>query len=150
MRIYITENQRAARLKEMDDLAIRHGGKCLSVRYENSNTKLEFWCFRHGAFFAIPRHVKHDGQWCRKCALDPIRQACIRHLIDYIQLRGGTLHSEYVNAQTHVIVRCQFHGEWKAMPDNLVNKKSWCPHCARAKPRPGRRRRPRNSVPLLV
>lgn len=148
MRIYITEEQRAARLKEMDDFA-RRRGRCLSLRYEHINAKLEFWCLTHGAFLAAPRHVKR-GHWCRKCVPEPIKQATKLHLIAYVQLRGGTLLSEYVNARTHVIVLCPIHGELKATPDNLLSKKTWGLYCARAKPRPGRRRRPSHGVPLLV
>lgn len=150
MRIYITEDQRAARLKEMDDFARRRGGRCLSLRYENKSAKLEFWCLKHGAFHAQPHNIKHREQWCPKCPPEQLKQATLLHLIDYVKFRGGTLLSEYVNARTHVIVRCPIHGEWKATPDNLVNKRSWCLHCARAKPRPGRRRKSSHTGPLFV
>lgn len=51
---------------EMREIAKSRGGKCISDRYVNIDTKLEWECIRGHRFKARPDTVKR-GQWCPEC-----------------------------------------------------------------------------------
>ncbi len=51
---------------EMQQIAESRGGKCLSKKYVNSFTKLEWKCKNGHKWMANPESVKR-GSWCRKC-----------------------------------------------------------------------------------
>lgn len=54
-------------LEEMQALAVRRGGKCLSPEYVNADTKLTWQCAEGHIWPATPMHVK-QGQWCKVCS----------------------------------------------------------------------------------
>lgn len=53
-------------IKEMQEVAKSKGGKCLSLLYVDSKTKLEWQCKDEHKWLAIPRDVKHKS-WCPAC-----------------------------------------------------------------------------------
>lgn len=59
------ERQRAAK-KLLDEIANSRGGLCLSEKYTNSYTKLEWQCANGHKWLATPYAIK-QGYWCRKC-----------------------------------------------------------------------------------
>lgn len=59
---------RRANIDEMQKLAERRGGKCLSEKYTNNNTKLKWQCKEGHMWVASPLHVKHSRSWCPTCA----------------------------------------------------------------------------------
>lgn len=50
------------------ELAARRGGQCLSDRYVNQKTALEFECELGHRWSALPNNVYHKGSWCPECA----------------------------------------------------------------------------------
>lgn len=54
-------------IKEMRALAISRGGKCLSMKYVNSYTKLLWRCAVGHEWEAMPNNIK-KGAWCPKCS----------------------------------------------------------------------------------
>jgi len=44
--------------------------------------------------------------------------------------RGFTLVGEYVNANTHTLIRCSKDHEWSAQTRYIINEGWGCPHCA--------------------
>ena len=139
-RIYFTPEMQQEKLRLLGQIAAERGGQCLADRYAGSHIPLRFTCGKHGIFDAQPRHIL-NGQWCRFCASDHMKGDASERLLHYVAKRGGSLKSPYINARTHVTVICLKHGEWSVMPDNLLSKGAWCPSCARARPRPGRRKK---------
>ncbi len=61
-------------LEEMHKIAEGRGGKCLSRKYINSQTKLTWKCEKGHQWKAIPRHIKH-GSWCPLCARNNRRKS---------------------------------------------------------------------------
>jgi len=61
---------RKARLtiEEMRAIAKERGGECLSERYMNLNTKLQWRCAHGHEWAAPPNNVKHTKAWCPVCA----------------------------------------------------------------------------------
>ncbi len=53
-------------LLEMQEIAKKRGGKCLSIAYINNSSKLRFECARGHQFSARPHNIK-NGTWCPIC-----------------------------------------------------------------------------------
>ncbi len=61
------EEKKKLTLKEFQDIAKERGGKCLSTKYINIQTKLRFQCKKGHEFEATPNDVKHLDSWCPIC-----------------------------------------------------------------------------------
>ena len=117
-------------LGEVRVIAEQYGGKCLSKHYVDHRTKLEFVCLLGHKWRATPNSIK-NGRWCPVCA------GTLRLSIEDFQAlaeeRGGKcLSTEYVNQRTKLRFRCSRGHEWTATAQNVRNRNSWCPECARA------------------
>jgi hypothetical protein len=55
-------------IEEMRAIAKARGGQCLSERYVNLNTKLQWRCAHGHEWSATPNNVKHAKAWCPVCA----------------------------------------------------------------------------------
>ena len=86
-------------IEDCQKIAKEHGGRCLSEKYINARTKIEWECSKgHGWTIALDS-VGH-GSWCNKCAIiarsntiDICRTIAKKH-------NGFCLSSEYKNANT--------------------------------------------------
>jgi hypothetical protein len=54
-------------LAEFQNIAEERGGKCLSKKYVNIDTKLKWQCSKGHVWLNTPYHIKNRGQWCRVC-----------------------------------------------------------------------------------
>ena len=63
-------------LQECIDVAINHGGQCLSPEYVNAKTELKWKCSNkdHMSWHARPDDVVRRGTWCRECNLVKARE----------------------------------------------------------------------------
>jgi hypothetical protein len=52
---------------DMDKIAKKRGGKCLSDKYVNARTKLKWICKKGHIWEAVPDSIRR-GSWCRKCS----------------------------------------------------------------------------------
>ena len=52
----------------MREIATQRGGKCLSDKYRNIDTKLKWECKNGHIWEATPNNVKNNNSWCPKCA----------------------------------------------------------------------------------
>ncbi|WP_377520174.1 hypothetical protein [Priestia megaterium] len=52
----------------MREIAKSRGGKCLSSKYINSKTPLEWECKEGHRWKATPMSVKNKGSWCQNCS----------------------------------------------------------------------------------
>jgi len=77
---------------------------------------------------------------CNRAAHDGFRARQLEDARRIAQERGGKCLAEsFVNARTTMPWRCHKGHDWDATLDN-VRRGHWCRHCARAQPRPGRRK----------
>lgn len=53
-------------IEEMQLIAKQRGGLCLSKKYINSHTKLQWKCKNGHKWMAVPYSIK-QGKWCQKC-----------------------------------------------------------------------------------
>jgi len=59
-------------IEDMREYAAEHGGKCLSEKYVNSSTPLEWQCAEKHIWMARPDSITR-GEWCQKCHFKNIR-----------------------------------------------------------------------------
>lgn len=141
------------KIRAMQKLAEKRGGKCLSSFYVNNNTKLHWECAKGHTWSAVPGSIQ-QGQWCPRCVYGHEWQATIYSLRkgtwcskcanksrgpkrlglnvakEVAALMGGMcLSAEYVNTDTKLRWRCADGHEWEAIPDSVVRRKTWCPVC---------------------
>ena len=109
--------------------AASHGGECLSTRYVNSKTPLDFRCAR-GHEFAIAPVEFHGGRgWCSACRRVQERAEKLERLREKVRrMRCTLISTAYVDARTKVLVRCERGHEWWIRPDGVYGGKP-CPTC---------------------
>jgi hypothetical protein len=117
---------RGRTIKDIQALAVKRGGKCLSKTFLRMNGKLQWACDKRHEWEAIPSSVLR-GSWCPVCSgRVPLR------IEDFIQLarkRGGEcLSSNYVNSFTKLRWRCAKGHQWEAVPSSIKTG-TWCPFC---------------------
>ena len=125
-KVYLSKTK----LQEMREIAQERGGKCLSDRYINSATPLEWECAEGHRWEAIPGNVKRKS-WCLICS------GSLKSTIDEMHIlakkRGGKCLSErYVNTATRLEWECAEGHRWEAQPVE-IKRGTWCPTCAKQK-----------------
>lgn len=120
--------------KVFSELVAAKGGKVLT-EYVNFSTKVEIRC-RWGHIWPVtPNHVVNCGTWCTKCPKNISIQSK-ENFIQIVKQKGGTLMSEYVNNNTHVVLRCHLGHEWPVTPHSVAGAmNSWCPVCSNNSPK---------------
>ncbi len=114
-------------IEEMYTLAKSRGGKCLSNKYTNCNTKLKWQCKEGHIWKAIPNSIK-KGHWCPCCA--GIVKKTIGDMRKLAAAKGGECLSEnYINCGISLLWQCSSGHTWRAIP-NSIKKGHWCPYCA--------------------
>jgi hypothetical protein len=122
----------AERLNEIKKIAKNHGGECLSERYVNIKTKMQFKCKEEHVWWTVPSLIKNNN-WCKRCAssrANDWKRNSIDTFKKIIENRGGTLHTlEYKNStETKLLVECEKGHQWIAFPGH-IKKGSWCRKC---------------------
>ena len=118
---------RPGTLEQMKEIAESRGGDCLSARYGNTATKLQWRCTNGHEWKATPLQVK-KGHWCPVCARVarltlPLLQRIAAH-------KGGfCLSLAYVNSSLPVRWKCAAGHEWLARAHS-IRAGYWCPACA--------------------
>ena len=56
-------------IEQLQELAEKRGGKCLSTEYKRQNMKLLWECIEGHRWRALAKSVK-EGYWCRECYLE--------------------------------------------------------------------------------
>ena len=114
----------------MHTFAKKYGGKCLSGKYIDANTKLKWQCEKGHVWEATPSNVRH-GHWCLECSGS--KKKSIQDMQKIAEIRGGEcLSKEYVNNKTKLKWQCNEGHVWEAVPSSVA-KRTWCPVCGRAK-----------------
>ena len=114
-------------IDEMRQIAKEKGGKCLSKKYENSQTKLLWECSKGHRWKAIPNSIKRYS-WCPKCS--GLEKLSIERMQKVANERGGKcLSKKYQNARTKLLWECSEGHQWKATYDK-IGQGRWCPECS--------------------
>jgi len=123
-------------LKDMQELAIKKGGKCLSKEYKNTKTKLEWQCSKGHIWKSIPG-VNIEKHWCSICAYETNAEKRKNNIETFrkiaIEREGKLLSDEYINSKTQLLWECEKGHQWKAKPYTVKSNKTWCPQCYKDK-----------------
>lgn len=126
----IGDGNRKHSIESMSSLASSKGGRFLSQDFMSVNLRYEWECQCGHRWLATPSDVM-KGTWCPKCSVDA-RRGTLEQMHVIAKSRGGLcLSTTYVDSQTKLRWRCAHGHEWEARPDNVKNRHSWCPECAR-------------------
>ena len=108
------------------------GGKCLAVGYTNNKTKVPWQCQHGHTWDARPSDVLRKKSWCPECARNR-RRIPLQRLQDHAKTRGGRClsTSKYNRSITKVLWQCKLGHNWKATPNRVLSKGTWCPTCSR-------------------
>ena len=122
--------------RELDtllSLAKSKGGKCLSKKYINAKTKLEWQCEKSHEWKTSPDNIKL-GKWCPKCSYEyraGLQRGNIEDMKKIAESKGGKCLSErYINLDTKLEWQCEKGHLWGAIPSS-IKRGSWCPKCAK-------------------
>lgn len=118
--------KRKLTLSEMEKIAKKHGGKCISSQYVDCHTKLKWKCKSGHIWEATPSNVK-KGSWCPICA--GLAKPSIQDMRKLAHSKGGRCVSkEYHSTHSPLKWKCGKGHVWEASPAN-VKRGSWCPYC---------------------
>jgi hypothetical protein len=119
-------------ITDMQVLAKKRGGVCLSKKYINSKTKLKWQCNKGHQWMSAPYNII-DNCWCPTCGYEIATEKQKDNIEIYRKIavkKGGKLLSvEYINNRTPLIWQCKKGHKWKARPINIRHLNSWCPVC---------------------
>lgn len=118
-------------IEMMRAIAKERGGKCLSKKYVNSETKLEWQCSEGHKWFATPHSVKSKKSWCQKCKAN-----AQKHTIEDMQKLaeqkvGRCLSKTYVLNNVNLLWECADGHQWENQPANITMGQ-WCPVCSKS------------------
>lgn len=115
-------------IETMRDIALARGGRCLSIEYLSSKSKLIWQCVRGHRWQALPASVV-QGTWCAVCARN--QRLKLSQFQDIASSRGGRcLSHQYMNERTALAWLCAAGHRWNTTPAK-VKGGSWCPTCAK-------------------
>jgi len=114
-------------LSDLQAFAAEHGGRCLSKKFVDGNTPMDWECAAGHRFTAIWRVLK-IGEWCTECK-GRVRRLTIKHMREWAARQGGEcLSPRYFDECTHLRWRCAQGHEWLAQPATIRSGR-WCSKC---------------------
>jgi hypothetical protein len=121
-------------IHDLQDLASRFGGECLSKHFLGMNTKHLWKCAEGHQWEAIPQNIQTLGRWCPVCGRTKSDKNRRRHTLKDMQnlaaLFGGMcLSSQFESVIKKLTWQCLEGHIWEANPHNVKNG-GWCPVCA--------------------
>jgi len=113
--------------REVQQIAVGHGGRCLETNYTGITTPMLFECAEGHRWMTQGRSVRNNGSWCPTCAgslpfTNEAAQALARE-------RGGECLSKEGGTKTPMRWRCAKGHEWETEPRRILAGR-WCPLCA--------------------
>lgn len=113
--------------KEINIIAKKRLGKCLSDTYINMRTKLEFECMHGHRWKTTPRIIMIDQSWCPDCYGIKKRTIDEMHKLA-ANKKGKCLSKKYINIMTPLKWQCEKGHVWATPPNNIISG-TWCPKC---------------------
>lgn len=115
-------------IEAMQAIATARGGRCLSDKYVNNHTPLEWECAEGHRWFALPSNVKKHGSWCNACAVQN-RRLSLDDVQRAVAVHGGRcLSSEYINDLTPLEFECATGHRWQTT-FRYIRIGRWCWNC---------------------
>jgi hypothetical protein len=125
----LKQESKETRLKKLQRIAEKKGGKCLTKKYVNLSTRMKWQCGNGHRWETTPK-VIFQGSWCARCAqID--RMHTIETMRSLAEQKGGLcLSGRYVSNIVKLTWQCGNGHKWKTTPAGIISG-NWCPYCAR-------------------
>lgn len=125
---------RGKNIQDLQILASKHGGRCLSENYLGMNIKHLWECAEGHQWQAVPRNIKSLGRWCPVCGRAKSdknrRKYTLKDMQNLANSFGGfCLSSQFESVIKKLTWQCSEEHIWNATPHQLKGG-SWCPICA--------------------
>ncbi len=120
-------------LAEMQQIAKSRHGKCLSKKYINSNTSMEWECNKGHCWKTSASNIRR-GHWCYYCAriTNGLKlRITLSEMQKIAESKGGHCLSNSCEGTLNKLKwKCMDGHIWKAIPSS-IKAGSWCPFCKR-------------------
>lgn len=117
-------------LAELQKLAKRKGGKCVSENYVKSGSPLLWECKEGHRWKAVPGSIR-GGHWCPECA--GVKKYTIEEIRTIAKQKGGRCLSKvYSNNKNVLEWECAKGHRWRRDAHGILSG-AWCPECAGVK-----------------
>jgi len=118
---------------DMQILASKFEGLCISDKYINNNTHLIWQCKFGHQFKSKPANV-HSGHWCPICGRLKSSLSRRKYSISDMQMiaeskKGRCLSSEYLGYKTKLNWECEYGHKWSELPEFIIRNDKWCKEC---------------------
>lgn len=125
---------RRRNIQDLQELASKHGGCCLSEHFLGMNTKHLWECEQGHQWKAIPQNIKTLGRWCPVCGRANSDKNRRRHTIEDMQklansFGGLCLSSKFESVIKKLTWQCSEGHIWEADAHHIKYGR-WCPVCA--------------------
>lgn len=115
-------------IDDMQELAKKRNGKCLSDQYNGTKGSLVWQCNLGHIWRASPSSIKYKGAWCHECGRS--KKLTIEQMQELAKSNGGKcLSTMYVNARSKLLWECSAGHQWFATPSKIRNAGRWCMQC---------------------
>jgi len=130
-------------MKDMHDLAKKHGGKCLSEGLPNKYIKTKdifLWeCGKGHHWKGMPFQMLYNDTWCSICGHErggkKLRME-LEKIIEYAQKKHPgckCLSTEYIDSKTKLIWQCENGHPFFASANSIIHGGYWCYECSPTK-----------------
>ena len=121
-------------LVRLQEHALKKEGRCLSIKYINSNTKYEWECKEGHRWKATWVNVGYKSStWCPECWKDEKSVNCDIHELNKVANTKGGKCIEWKEGKGYsakYVWECEKSHRWITKATNVLGKKdTWCPHC---------------------
>ena len=125
--IQSAKEKRKYTVEDLQQIAKRNGGKCLSTEYKNIKSKLKWKCNKRHVWETSLTVILRGG-WCPTCVGK--KKLDIKEMQMLAKSKGGKcLSKEYKNKDTKLEWQCEKGHNWWATPGSIKNRNSWCNEC---------------------
>ena len=114
-------------LEDLQKIAEKQNGKCLSEEYIGSKTKLTWMCSEGHTWQALQQDIK-QGRWCKKCSGKFLTIENMQMIAE--ERNGKCLSTKYISYHTKLEWMCAEGHRWEATPGHVKGNKSWCLVCS--------------------
>ncbi len=116
-------------IKEVQEIAAKNRGECLSDKYINNVKPLQMQCELGHIWYASPRSL-FRGNWCPECRKGDITMEEVMNLAT--KRNGKCLTEKITNIHMAILWECEKKHKWITSIKNLLFG-NWCPECSKTK-----------------
>lgn len=122
------KDDRFCTIEQARELAARFGGECLSSKYKDTASPLQWRC-SNGHTWKAPRNYVTNGNWCARCKKNERGESLLSNARRLAEARGGSCLSDRCQSGgSRLQWRCSNGHVWSAI-FNSVKTGRWCKTC---------------------